>query len=92
MFNKLKLIYKEAKRIAKEEMEFRYNCKKLQKSDCTTALLQEMINRVNAKNVKIEVKTADGAIITITPVTNSEIAYESFKDKFAKNRQNVRQI
>ena len=92
MFNKLKLIYKEAKRIAKEEMEFRYNCKKLQKSDCTTELLQKMVDRASNKNVKIEVTTADGAHIVITPITNSEIAYESFKDKFAKNRQNVRQI
>lgn len=96
MFNKLKLkwaIHKKAKELVKEEMEYRYNLKKLSEADITRDLLQAMIDRANAKQIKIEyTNETTGEHIVISPVTNSEIAYESFKEKWQKNRQNVRQI
>lgn len=70
----------------KERKEYKRDYRKLCRSNIDYAALQNMVDIVSTKNVVIELMTSDGVKMTIRPKENNAIGYESFHDKFARNR------
>ena len=82
----MKSLLRELIELYKERKEYKRDYRKLCRSNVDYAALQNMVDNVSTKNVVIELMTSDGVKMTIRPKENNAIGYESFHDKFARNR------
>lgn len=85
----MKSLLRELIELYKARKEYKRDYRKLCRANIDYAALQNMVENVSTKNVVIELMTADGVKMTIRPKENNAIGYESFHDKFAKNRGEV---
>lgn len=79
-------ILRELIEVIKAKNEYKRDYRRLQRANIDYAALQNMVENVSTKNVVIDIVTDDGVKITIRPKENNAIGYESFHDKFARNR------
>ena len=77
----IKQIFKKAKELVKEEMQFNKDIKRLSALDLDMIALQRIVDKVATNNVEIEIRRPDGNII-IRPNIKNEIGFKSFKDQF----------
>ena len=85
----MKSLLRELIELYKARKEYKRDYRKLCRANIDYAALQNIVENVSTKNVVIELMTADGVKMTIRPKENNAIGYESFHDKFAKNRGEV---
>ena len=85
----MKSLLRELIELYKARKEYKRDYRKLCRANIDYAALQNMVENVSTKNVVIELMTVDGVKMTIRPKENNAIGYESFHDKFAKNRGEV---
>lgn len=83
----MKSLLRELIELYKVRKEYKRDYRKLCRANIDYAALQNMVDNVSTKNVVIELLTADGVKMTIRPKENNAIGYESFHDKFARNRE-----
>lgn len=82
----MKSLLKELIELYKARKEYKRDYRRLCRANIDYAALQNMVENVSTKNVVIDIVTDDGVKITIRPKENNAIGYESFHDKFARNR------
>lgn len=80
-------ILRELIEVIKAKNEYKRDYRRLQRANIDYAALQNMVDNVSTKNVVIDIVTDDGVKMTIRPKENNAIGYESFHDKFARNRE-----
>ena len=85
----MKSLLRELIELYKARKEYKRDYRKLCRANIDYAALQNMVDNVATKNVVIDIITNDGVKITIRPKENNDIGYESFHDKFARNRGEV---
>lgn len=83
----MKSLLRELIELYKVRKEYKRDYRKLCRANIDYAALQNMVDNVSTKNVVIELLTSDGVKMTIRPKENNAIGYESFHDKFARNRE-----
>ena len=83
----MKSLLRELIELYKVRKEYKRDYRKLCRANIDYAALQNMVDNVSTKNVVIELMTSDGVKMTIRPKENNAIGYESFHNKFARNRE-----
>ena len=83
----MKSLLKELIELYKARKEYKRDYRRLCRANIDYAALQNMVDNVATKNVVIELMTDDGVKMTIRPKDQNSIGYESFHDKFARNRE-----